>query len=158
MKAFRDKYLGERPAGAWTNVLDIGAKQVRQQETYRPLFEKFHYVGMDVEAGKNVDLIVANPDKWPEVMDRWYPVIISGQMLEHAERPWVVFREMARILALGGIMCVIAPWKWKPHRYPVDCYRYLPDGMKALGDWAGLTVADTFMDGNDCVGIFKQRE
>lgn len=35
---------------------------------------------------------------------------------------------------------MIAPCTQGEHRYPTDCYRYFPDGMKALAKWAGMNV------------------
>ena len=50
--------------------------------------------------------------------------------------------QIYRKLKADGIICILAPFNLSEHRYPVDCYRYYPDGLKALATWAGFTVID----------------
>ena len=111
---------------------------------------------MDIAEGENVDIVVAYPVYWSEIATESFQTVISGQMLEHCEYPWQAYREMGRILKTDGFLCVIAPRKAGTHRYPVDCWRFLPDGMRALGKWADLQTLETFVNGNDCVGIYKK--
>jgi SAM-dependent methyltransferase len=59
-------------------------------------------------------------------------VVISGQCLEHVEEPWNLVTEFHRVCRPGGLCFCIAPWNLPEHRFPVDCYRYLPDGMRHL--------------------------
>ena len=47
-------------------------------------------------------------------------------------------RGRARAEGPYGLACIIAPACWHKHRYPIDCYRFYPDGMIALCKWAGL--------------------
>jgi len=46
----------------------------------------------------------------------------------------------------GGLCCVIAPSGGFEHRYPVDCWRYYPDGFKALARWARLEVLEAWTE------------
>jgi hypothetical protein len=46
--------------------------------------------------------------------------------------------EMTRVLKKEGLMCLIVPHGFKEHRFPVDCYRFLSDGMIALSRYVGL--------------------
>jgi SAM-dependent methyltransferase len=79
-------------------------------------------------------------------------VVISGQVLEHAEYFWITALEMARVLKPGGLICLIAPSAGPEHRYPVDCWRFYPDGMRAIAKFAHLdclevkTAWDNFGD------------
>jgi SAM-dependent methyltransferase len=156
MTQVRDKYLQDRKGSA---VLDVGARLWKDSKpfTYRELFvADYSYTGIDVVEGDNVDLVVADPYQWKEVSDFEYPIVISGQTLEHCERFWEVFQEMVRVLDTGGVMCVIAPWSVKEHRYPVDCWRILPDGMRALGKWTRIETVEAFVNKSDCVGVFRK--
>lgn len=56
---------------------------------------------------------------------------------------WLVATEVARVLKLGGLFFLIAPSKRPEHRYPVDCWRYYPDGYRAIGNWSGLETLET---------------
>ena len=50
---------------------------------------------------------------------------------------------MARILKPNGTIIIIAPSIWVQHRYPIDCWRFLPDGMRCLLEEAGLAFMDS---------------
>ena len=89
--------------------------------------DKWEYSGLDVEKGPNVDIVVENPYDW-EIPDSSYDVVISGQAFEHIEFFWLTFLEMARVLKPQGLIILIAPSRGPQHRYPVDCWRFYPDG------------------------------
>ena len=94
---------------------------------------------------------------WPELQDESFEVIISGQAFEHIEYPWLIIEEMNRVLKKNGLICIVAPSRGPEHKYPVDCWRYYPDGFRALAKWANLEVLDAktswgksgFTDGSD---------
>ena len=123
------------------SVVDVGSFDVNG--TYRDFFDNplFHYTGVDVSEGPNVDIVMPDPSVIP-FPDCSHHLVISGQMLEHAPRFWEIFAEMSRVLAVGGRMIVIAPSAGPEHRYPVDCYRYLPDSFHALATDNGLDVVE----------------
>ena len=85
--------------------------------------------------------------------DESFDCVISGQCLEHVRNPFKVVAEGARILKKGGYMLLTAPNEWRIHRYPIDTFRYNPDGMAALMEEAGLTTVKTYINKNDCWGI-----
>ena len=100
MEWFAQKYLpGLSEKGT---VLDVGSYAVNG--SYRELFSDggFHYTGLDVAPGPNVDFVVKNPYIWPELHDASFDVAISGQCFEHIEFPWLTMGEIARVLRPGG--------------------------------------------------------
>lgn len=126
-------------------ILDLGCRIVEGQESlgsYRDLITnpKWTYWGADVSIGSNVDTVIS-AYMWPW-KDNEFDIVISGQTIEHIEYPWVWFKEMARVLKKGGKCCIIAPAKIGEHKFPIDTYRYYPDGMRALAKWAGLEPVD----------------
>lgn len=145
-------------------VLDIGSCNVQtDQPIYRTLFTnpKFDYTGLDLCSGENVDLVVKEPYNWP-LENESYDIVISGQCLEHTTAPWVWIKEVERVCKSGGLVAVIAPWMWGQHRFPLDCWRILPDGMSYLLDkWCDfdlLDVGSTGPDvGCDCWGFGRKR-
>ena len=149
MRWFRDAFTRPGPdQPLW--VLDVGSYNVNG--TYRPLFAEpsFSYVGVDVDAGPNVDLVLKSPYRWDEVATDSFDVVISGQSFEHIEFFWKTLEEMVRVLKPGGLLCLVAPNKCEEHRYPVDCYRFYTDGMFALGRYAQL---DTLHAHTDCAPL-----
>lgn len=147
IKDYGDRISGKR-------VLDVGSQDING--SYRPHFEAqgCEYVGTDIVQGKNVDVISTFERLAFE--DETFDVVVSGQMLEHAEKPWLVVKEMSRVLKPGGIVCWIAPWRFMVHKDPLcpyDRWRILDDGMKVLLAEAGLTVLDCQMYADDTFGI-----
>jgi len=139
-------------------ILDVGSYGVNG--TYKEIFcntEKYLYTGLDVNPGPNVDYVPVDPYRWPELQDEAFDVIISGQAFEHIEYPWLIVEEMNRVLKKNGLICIVAPSRGPEHKYPVDCWRYYPDGFRALAKWVNLEVLDAktswgktgFTDGSD---------
>ena len=154
-------------------ILEVGSKgEKKGADIYRTLPELLsidkgiEYVGMDIVKGANVDLVVKDPYKWEEIESGSFDIVISGQAFEHIEFFWLVFQEMTRVLKPGGYMCVIVPKLQKTHRFPVDCWRFLPDGMRALARYTNIhciqAEADFFSydetpsQSYDCIGVFQK--
>ena len=138
----------------WT-VLDVGSMSVNRTfpRTYREVMPPaWRYAGCDIAPGPNVDFLMAGPyaiQRGPGD----YHLVISGQVLEHVPNPFRLTAEMARMLRPGGTLILTAPWKWAIHRHPLDCWRILPDGMRALFKEADLRPAKTYLVENDCWGV-----
>ena len=136
-------------------VADIGSMSVKakgwQGRTYREHMQpNWKYHGLDIAEGRNVDTVMPSPDVIP-LVNSWADVIISGQCLEHTKAPWVLIREMFRVLKHGGQIFLTAPAIWPWHRYPVDCWRFYPDGMAALLKWGGFDKIKTWSSNPDAV-------
>lgn len=136
--AERLRDLPALPGGTPRTVLDLGSQDING--SYREIFEpaKWRYVGVDMAAGKNVDVVLADPYKWREFRTASVEAVVSGQAFEHTEFFWLSMQEIARVLKPGGLCCIIAPSCGPEHRYPVDCWRFYPDGMRALARYTGL--------------------
>ena len=141
MLAFRNKYLDSKKNEALL-ILDLGSLDVNG--SYREYFDtsSWTYRGIDMVPGNNVDIILKNPYNWREVKSNSVDVLISGQAFEHIEFFWITMLEVARVLKTGGLCCIIAPSGGPEHRYPVDCWRFYPDGFSAMAHFAGLEVID----------------
>lgn len=126
--------------GQALQILDVGSMDVNG--SYRQFFDDpdWTYTGVDMEPGNGVDQVLPQPYDWSGLADEAYDVVISGQAFEHIEFPWVTILEVARVLRPGGLLCLIVPSGGYEHRYPVDCWRYYPDGIAALARWADLDV------------------
>jgi hypothetical protein len=130
------------PASA-ARVVDIGAMNVNG--SYRQLFEPhIDYIGVDLEAGPGVDVVLDDPYQLP-FEDGSVNMVISGQMLEHCAFFWKTFEEISRVLAPGGVCIMIAPSAGPAH-YKVDYYRFYSDAWDAIAEWSGLRVVDRWID------------
>lgn len=141
MTYFRDKYLYD---GA--TVLDVGAKRWKNQPSYRRILEPMcNYTGMDIEDGKNVDVVGY------ENLNGAWDVVISGQTMEHVRQPWEWLKNLTKFFS--KYICIIAPNTCGEHRYPIDTYRYFPDGMRDLFEYAGIKELEIFKSDTDTIGI-----
>jgi SAM-dependent methyltransferase len=135
--------------GRSLEILDFGSQTVDDQpRSYRELFDdpSWTYRGLDIEAGANVDVVVADPYEWSEIGDDAVDLVVSGQAFEHVEYFWASMFEIVRVLRPGGLAVIIAPSTGFEHRYPVDCWRFYRDGFVALAEYVDCEVVDAFTD------------
>jgi SAM-dependent methyltransferase len=148
-----------KPMDQPLEILDVGSMDINGCD--RELFTnpKWKYTGLDMEAGKNVDLVITDPYHYPLENDS-YDVVVANQVAEHVEDIYAWSDELIRILKPGGWMCICAPCVWDEHRYPFDCWRFYPDGLRWLfvkrtgkmNEWQIQTIV-----GRQCVGIFQKK-
>ena len=121
-------------------IIDIGSRiELAQPWCYRQLMvsKKWVYQGLDLKTGDNVNIVSDDPFNYP-IADNEYDVIISGQCIEHVTNLAAWMRELHRILKPKGKICIIGPSAGFIHRFPVDCWRILPDGMRFLFENEGF--------------------
>jgi SAM-dependent methyltransferase len=136
--------------GLRPTVLDVGSQTVGGTKSYKELFpSRWSYTGLDVEPGENVDYVVNDRYSWKGLDNHEFDLVISGQAFEHIEFPWLTIQEIKRVMKIGGHAVLIAPSSGWIHRYPVDCWRFLPDGWVALAKWAGLKVIRSDISGQE---------
>ena len=146
-------------SSATLRILDVGGADVNG--SYRHLFDVFEpeYTVLDLDLVEGVDMVPTDDGRIP-AEDAMFDVVISGQTFEHAATFWKTFEEMVRVCTDDGVIIVIAPSGGPVHRYPVDCYRFMPDSMAALADLTGAHLIDTWRDPrgpfHDLIGVFRK--
>lgn len=130
--ALMDEML-RRTSRTSAHVLDVGSYNVNG--TFRPLVEQrgWNYTGLDTVDGPNVDVVAQDPFAFPFDEDA-FDVVLSGSTMEHVTAIWRWVPELVRVLKPGGLLAIHTHWKFPEHRYPVDCWRIMPDGMRYLFD------------------------
>lgn len=149
-------------------VLDVGSCDVNG--TYRPIFDLpgVNYRGVDLNEGPGVDLVLKSPYQFP-LRSSSIDLVISGQAFEHIEYFWSTWLEIDRVLRPGGMVFLIAPSRGSEHRYPQDCWRFYPDGYRALAKLTGAELLEVTTDWvphpdpgssewGDTVGVFRKSE
>lgn len=148
MNQFRDKYLLNMKG---CTLLDVGSRASHNeggrgwQYTYRRVFlPDYIYTGMDLEPGRNVNIVGYEGLSI-------YDVVVSGQVIEHVKRPWDWLKNLTQYYK--KYICIIGPNTIREHKCPLDTYRYFPDGMRDLFEYAGIKEIEIWMDGKDTIGI-----
>lgn len=153
-------------AKAELRIVDLGSYDVNG--CYKPFFVQpgWEYQGFDLRPGPNVDRVLESPYRLP-LASHSADVLISGQAFEHIEFFWLTWMEMVRVLKPNGLIFLLAPSRGEEHRYPQDCWRFYPDGYRALAKYAGMELLEVSTDWHphpspdsaqwgDTVGVFKQ--
>ncbi len=130
------------------SIMDLGSMAIGG--SYRSIFDDpaWTYTGVDLAPGENVDLVLSDPYNWLEIETGSFDVVISGQAFEHIEFFWKTMQEICRVLKPGGLCCIIAPSSGPEHKYPVDCWRFYPDGFRALAKYVGLETLEVDTEWN----------
>ena len=95
--------------------------------------------GLDTIAGPNVDVVTQDPFAFPFDDDQ-FDIVLSGSTMEHVTAIWRWVPELVRVLKPGGLLAIHTHWRFPEHRFPVDCWRILPDGMRYLFDITGKLI------------------
>ena len=140
-------------------IADIGSADFNG--SYREVFDLLdcEYTGIDIEDGPGVSVVLESPYEFP-LTDDEYDIVFSGQTFEHAGHFWKTFSEMCRVAKQGGVIIVISPSSGPAHRYPGDCYRFMPDAMSALAEHGEVVLVDSWTSDfgpfHDAVGVFRK--
>lgn len=161
MQQFINDYLDRSKP---LKIIEVGSADPTTNNTlnatYRKMFvnDGWEFYGLDLHPGNGVDIVSSDPYHYP-IEDGTYDVVVSGQTAEHVEDIFAWIKECSRILKKDGLMCIIAPWKWGYHPHPLDCWRFMRDGMRyLLSAKAGLQVLNVYEKDDDCIGIGKKTE
>jgi SAM-dependent methyltransferase len=159
-KKFLEDYA---PKNREFRILEVGALDVNGSlREFQPLNSE--WLGVDLESGKGVDLVLADPYKLP-FADKSFDIILTTSVFEHSDFFWLLFEEIVRVSSPDGFIYINSPSNGMIHRYPVDVYRFYPDAGHALAMWGQrqrptLKLCESFIadqDGdiwNDFVAIF----
>jgi len=93
------------------------------------------WTGVDMTPGKGVD-VVLSVERIPEAFPEPFDVVISTEMLEHAEDWRTAVRVMKEMTAPGGLLVVTTRGPGFPyHGYPHDYWRFtVPDFLRIFAD------------------------
>jgi SAM-dependent methyltransferase len=137
-------------------VLDFGSGISRQQTlTHRSLLEGYDcdYTGVDIRAGENIDVVMTKPYRIP-LRSRSFDIVLSGQVFEHVPFFWASLLEIARVMKPRAYFFLTVPSRGHEHS-TYDCWRFYPDGLRAMAAWSRLALREGFTDFPPTVGDRK---
>jgi len=124
-------------------IVEFGSMQVEpdQPGDLRPLFPGRSFIGTDLREGPGVDRI--EDLRRLSFGDGEVGTALCLDTLEHCADPIAAGRELARVVAPDGGLCLISSVMLMPiHAYPQDFWRFTPDGLRLLlGGFDDIDVA-----------------
>jgi SAM-dependent methyltransferase len=113
-------------------IVEFGSMQVEavQNADLRSLFPGREYLGTDYREGPGVDRV--EDLRALGFGDGEVGTAICLETLEHVSDPPAACRELARVVAPGGIAILSAPTLLGIHAYPDDYFRFMPDSFRAM--------------------------
>ena len=117
-------------------ILEIGSKDYGSTPDFRSVFPDYEYVGIDIEKGKGVDVVLDLTDDFDIVSQklggRRFNAVICFSVLERCKNPFKMCDNISTLLPPNGILFISVPFSWGIHGYPSDYWRFTPDGVKIL--------------------------
>ncbi len=126
------------------NTLDFGAGSAKYRTIISP--RSSSYTTFDMMPGAHIDVVGDALN--PPFANGTFDTVISTQVLEHVEKPWVVVHEIGRILKPGGVCVMTAPFLVPYHADPHDYFRYTRQGMESLFINEGFSIVESGGYGN----------
>lgn len=113
-------------------ILEVGSKDYGSTFTLRKEYPGQEYTGLDLSAGKNVDIVADLETEAHKLPQSHYELIVCCSVLEHTKRPWVMATNLTALLRPGGKLFLSVPWVWRYHMYPDDYWRFSPQSLPLL--------------------------
>lgn len=125
------------------DVLEVGASDVNG--SFRPYLESLgtaSYIGTDLEWGRRVDDIVRAEDLVVKYGFERFGVVVSTEMLEHAEAWQECIWNMMAVTKPGGLNLITTRSPgFGYHPYPDDWWRFTMDDFREIWkDWEILSL------------------
>jgi SAM-dependent methyltransferase len=130
-------------------VLEVGSKDYGSTATFRNFYSASEYVGVDMEHGKGVDLVVDLVEGTGALPLDHFDLVICCSVMEHVRKPWVFADNLTKLTREGGQIYISVPWVWRYHAYPDDYFRFSYRGIMELFpefEWASLEYSTNVPD------------
>jgi SAM-dependent methyltransferase len=134
-------------------LLDVGCGDKPYEHLFRPYVRE--YIGIEhaatfdaTSASGRLKADVRYDGRRLPFEDESFDTVMSVQVLEHTPEPASLVLEMARVLRVGGLLILTAPFSFRLHEEPHDYFRFSVHGLRELCDRAGLVIEDVAPHGN----------
>ena len=115
--------------------LEIGTRYSLIWEI-RKLFSNSEYIGVDMENGPEVDVVLDLTKDFNIVEkilnQKRVNTVFCLSVLEHCSNPFMMAENITKLLNRNGVLYVSVPFSWKFHAFPSDYWRFTPEGIRIL--------------------------
>jgi hypothetical protein len=145
--------IQQRPPGRF---LEIGSR-ARSGITRRDLLPAaWHYTGLDVLEGPNVDVAGDAHELSRIFPSRKFDAVMALSVLEHLIMPWKFIIELNKVMSSGAIGLFITPQAWPMHDEPWDFFRFSKHAFQGLLNPAtGFRILESEM-GEPCSMVARK--
>ena len=137
------------------SVVELGSRVAEGQEcmAVKSLFKR--HTGIDVQAGQCVDIVRDVSDDSGATKGAYgatvelvpmFDLVLCLETLEHIPAFWKVLGLFAAMKPGATLMVSFPGNGFHTHRYPVDCYRFLPDCFPAIMTGFEITESGVLKD------------
>lgn len=113
-------------------IVEIGSKDYGNTSTFRDHYCNNEYVGVDMEEGENVDVIIDLTKGIGDLPEKHFSLGICCSVFEHVKNPWIMAKNLGSVIKPGGVLYISVPWVWPYHPYPDDYFRFSWRGIIEL--------------------------
>ena len=114
-------------------VLEVGSRCEAGQAKLadlRRVFNEANFTGVDMRKGPGVDKVMKGENlKFPS---NSFDLVLCLELLEHADKPWLVTAELERVLKKNGLVIASSQQNFPIHAHPSDYFRFTPFGLSSL--------------------------
>jgi len=117
-----------------SDVIDVGSRDVNGSLKKIILEKKpFDYLGVDIQAGKNVDQLFDITKKIPSRFYEAFEVVLCFETIEHVKNWRKAINNLKRLVAPRGVLLLSTRSKGFPkHNYPYDFWRFEKSDIKKI--------------------------
>jgi SAM-dependent methyltransferase len=115
------------------DVLEVGGHRLAKCAIDLFPAPRFRYHDVNVRVIDIPNTIVADiTDCRDEIADESFDIVVSSDVFEHIDRPWLAADEITRILRPNGVAITHTLWSWRNHPCPIDYWRFSPECLEFL--------------------------
>ncbi len=115
------------------DVLEIGGHRLANCAVALFPEPRYRYHDLNLAASDIPNTIIADiTDCRGQIADESFDLVLSSDVFEHIDRPWLAAAEIGRILRPGGIAVTHTLFSWRNHPCPIDYWRYSAECLEFL--------------------------
>ena len=134
-------------------IIELGSLNVNGGlREYVEQFKPAKYIGVDIQYGRDVDIVCDAEDISRVLGYQEFDIVISTEMLEHVFNWRKIINNIKNLCKNGGIVLITTrSYGFPLHEYPTDNWRFeVTDMCHIFGDFSDLVVENDTQD----IGVF----